>query len=274
MGKVWHVYIVHCADGTLYTGIACDIERRVAEHNGANSRGAKYTQGRRPVVLSYAEVQPNRSCALKREAVIKRLSKADKEVLVMKKQATTNKNEGDTRLLICEFLRLFYNNGWVTGTGGGICATVADGQVLTAPTGVHKERVLPADLFVVNSKTSEILRSPKNKLLRLSECAPIFCQIIERRGAGAVLHSHALSTVLAADISDSKDSLSIEGLEMLKGIANENNKSHHIVPIVSNTMYERELCATIEGALTDTAFSRSYCILVRDHGAYIWGKDI
>ena len=192
----------------------------------------------------------------------------------MARKSAMGKDEKATRLLVCEFLRLFYNNGWVTGTGGGISAVFVEGQVLTAPTGVHKERVLPADLFVVNSNNAEILRSPKNKTLRLSECAPIFCQIIQRRGAGAVLHSHALSTVLAADISDSKDSLSIEGLEMLKGIANENNKSRHIVPIVSNTMYERELCAAIEGALADEAFSRSYCILVRDHGAYIWGKDI
>ena len=187
---------------------------------------------------------------------------------------TEKSNEKETRLLICEFLRLFYNNGWVTGTGGGISASFTEGRVLIAPTGVHKERVLPADLFVVHSQTGAILRSPRKKSLRLSECAPIFCEIIRRRGAGSVLHSHGLSTVLASDSSYTKDSLSIEGLEMLKGIANENNKSRHVVPIVGNTMYERELCAAIEGALTDEAFSRSYCILVRDHGAYIWGKDI
>ena len=192
----------------------------------------------------------------------------------MARESALSKDEKNTRLLVCEFLCLFYNKDWVTGTGGGISAAFSENQVLIAPTGVHKERVQPADLFVVNSKTCEILRSPKNKLLRLSECSPIFCQIIRKRGAGSVLHSHALSTVLAADISDAKDSLSIEGLEMLKGIANENNKSRHIVPIVSNTMYERELCAAIEGALTDETFSRSYCILVRDHGAYIWGKDL
>jgi methylthioribulose-1-phosphate dehydratase len=192
----------------------------------------------------------------------------------MAKDTVTDKNEKETRLLVCEFLRLFYNNGWVTGTGGGICASLATDQFLIAPTGVHKERVFPDDLFVVNSQNGEILRAPKKQSLRLSECAPIFCEIIRRRSAGAVLHSHALSTVLASDISDEKDSLSIAGLEMLKGIANENNKSRHCVPIVSNTMYERELCAAIEGALTDAAYARSYCILVRDHGAYIWGKDI
>jgi len=79
----WQVYIVRCADGTLYTGIARDVVRRVAEHNGMNGRGAKYTKSRRPVALSYTETQMNRACALKREAEIKNLSKADKEVLVL-----------------------------------------------------------------------------------------------------------------------------------------------------------------------------------------------
>jgi len=81
--KVWQVYIVRCVDGTLYTGIARDVVRRVAEHNGANGRGAKYTRGRQPVVLSYAETQPNLSGALKREAEIKRISKMKKEILVL-----------------------------------------------------------------------------------------------------------------------------------------------------------------------------------------------
>jgi methylthioribulose-1-phosphate dehydratase len=171
-------------------------------------------------------------------------------------------------------LRLFYNNGWVTGTGGGICAAFAKDQFLMAPTGVHKERVNPADLFIVDGRDGTTICSPKAKTLRLSECAPIFSRIISQRGAGAVMHSHALSTVLSADISDEKDSLLLEGLEMLKGISSENNKSRHLVPIISNTMYERELCDAIVGALSSPLFEKSFCILVRDHGAYIWGKDI
>ncbi|MBI3359151.1 MAG: GIY-YIG nuclease family protein [Nitrospirae bacterium] len=75
--------MVRCSDGTLYTGITRDVARRVAEHNGKRGRGAKYTKGRRPVLLSYTETQPGRSCALKRETVIKRLPKADKEWLVL-----------------------------------------------------------------------------------------------------------------------------------------------------------------------------------------------
>ncbi|SCZ57707.1 GIY-YIG nuclease family protein [Thiohalomonas denitrificans] len=77
----WHVYIVCCADGTLYTGVARDVERRVAEHNGG-PRGARYTRGRRPVELVYREAATDRAAACRREASIKGLSRSQKEALI------------------------------------------------------------------------------------------------------------------------------------------------------------------------------------------------
>jgi putative endonuclease len=78
----WNVYLVRCADGTLYTGIATDVARRVAEHNGSDALGARYTRSRRPVVLVYAETVATRSEALKREHQIRRLGRAGKEKLM------------------------------------------------------------------------------------------------------------------------------------------------------------------------------------------------
>ena len=75
----WIVYLARCRDGTLYTGITTDPGRRLAEHNAG--RGAAYTRTRLPVVLVYWEVVSDRSCALKREHAIKRLSRAAKEAL-------------------------------------------------------------------------------------------------------------------------------------------------------------------------------------------------
>ena len=178
------------------------------------------------------------------------------------------------RALIPEFLRLFYTKGWVSGTGGGICAAFDESHVLMAPSGVHKERVLPEDLFVIHKETGNVVQSPENQLLCLSECAPIFCEIMKQRGAGAVMHSHALSAVLAADTVPENDGFLIESLEMLKGIANENNQSHHLVPVINNTMREKELVERVQSCLSPTKFARAYCLLVRDHGAYIWGRDI
>ena len=75
------VYILECSDKTLYTGWTNDIERRVREHNNGKG-GAKYTRGRRPVRLVYCETCPTISDALKREAAIKRLSRAQKLMLI------------------------------------------------------------------------------------------------------------------------------------------------------------------------------------------------
>ncbi len=79
---MWFVYILRCADGTLYTGVAKDVDRRVAEHNGSNRLGASYTRGRRPVMLVYREEAMSRSDALKREHEIKRLARKEKLALV------------------------------------------------------------------------------------------------------------------------------------------------------------------------------------------------
>jgi predicted GIY-YIG superfamily endonuclease len=72
----WWVYLVRCADGTLYTGIAKDVQARVDDHN--RGLGAKYTRGRTPVELVYREWMASRSAALRREHAIKRLSRIQK----------------------------------------------------------------------------------------------------------------------------------------------------------------------------------------------------
>ncbi len=75
----WFVYIVRCADDSLYTGITKDVDRRIHEHNSDNKLGAKYTRARLPVVLVYQETCESRSVATKREIEIKQLSRAEKE---------------------------------------------------------------------------------------------------------------------------------------------------------------------------------------------------
>jgi putative endonuclease len=73
----YHLYILRCADGTLYTGITTNIDRRIAAHNHS-PRGAKYTRARRPVSLVFAQRFRNRSAALIEEARIKQLSRQEK----------------------------------------------------------------------------------------------------------------------------------------------------------------------------------------------------
>lgn len=75
----WYVYILRCADNSLYTGVATDLAARVTTHNAG--KGAKYTRGRRPVVLLYQEPAADRAAAQRREAEIKRLPVESKRLL-------------------------------------------------------------------------------------------------------------------------------------------------------------------------------------------------
>ncbi len=78
----WNVYILRCADNTLYTGIAIDLNKRLDEHNNDNRKASKYTRARRPVEIVYAETCEDRSAAASREALIKRLKRIEKEEMI------------------------------------------------------------------------------------------------------------------------------------------------------------------------------------------------
>lgn len=80
MNKSWYLYILRCADGTLYTGIARDVEARFAQHSCG--KGAKYTRGRGPLELVYREECVDHSTALKRELAVKAMSREEKLNLI------------------------------------------------------------------------------------------------------------------------------------------------------------------------------------------------
>lgn len=78
----YYTYILRCEDGSLYTGITTDLERRFSEHAGRGGRGAKYTAGHRPVRFEAAWVSPGRGEALRLERRIKGLTRPEKERLI------------------------------------------------------------------------------------------------------------------------------------------------------------------------------------------------
>jgi len=78
--KPWFVYILRCSDGTLYTGVTNDLERRLDKHN--QGRGAKYTRSRRPAKFLYFKKCESRSSALREESALKKLSRKNKMALV------------------------------------------------------------------------------------------------------------------------------------------------------------------------------------------------
>jgi putative endonuclease len=82
LGETWHVYILQCADATLYTGITKDLQRRLQQHDGEQAGGPKYTRGRRPVCLMWSKEAPNHGVALQQEITIKKLSRREKLRLI------------------------------------------------------------------------------------------------------------------------------------------------------------------------------------------------
>jgi predicted GIY-YIG superfamily endonuclease len=80
MDKKWYLYILRCADGTLYTGITTDVEARLEAHR--SGKGAKYTRGRSPLELVYREECEDHSQALKRELAVKAMSREEKQKLI------------------------------------------------------------------------------------------------------------------------------------------------------------------------------------------------
>lgn len=83
MDKKWYLYVLRCGDGTLYTGITTDVEKRLEQHR--SGKGAKYTRGRLPLELVYRETCEDHSAALKREYEIKKLSREEKLALLQPK---------------------------------------------------------------------------------------------------------------------------------------------------------------------------------------------
>ena len=82
METIWKLYILRCGDGTLYTGITTDVDKRFAQH--AAGKGAKYTRGRGPLELVYREECGDHSAALKRELEIKAMKREEKLKMIEK----------------------------------------------------------------------------------------------------------------------------------------------------------------------------------------------
>src|SRR5260221_13386403 len=83
-GDKWFVYVVRCADGSLYTGITKDVKRRCQQHNAGTA--SRYTRSRLPVKLAYQEAHPSQSLALKREAAIKAMNRRGKLTMIRQRR--------------------------------------------------------------------------------------------------------------------------------------------------------------------------------------------
>ncbi|MGH1347160.1 MAG: methylthioribulose 1-phosphate dehydratase [Nannocystales bacterium] len=181
--------------------------------------------------------------------------------------------DADIPSLICELCRQFYDLGWVSGTGGGI-SIKGDAGIFMAPSGVQKERIAPADVFVLGHDLSgcSVVKAPANEQLRVSECQPLFFNAFRTRGAGAVLHSHSVWAVLAARLFSPQGEPSefvTSGLEMQKGLRGKGCFDTVRIPIIANTAREAQLTESMAEAME--AHRDVDAVIVAGHGVYVWG---
>ncbi len=182
--------------------------------------------------------------------------------------------DADIPSLICELCRQFYDLGWVSGTGGGISIKGETG-IFMAPSGVQKERIAPADVFVLAAddlSTCSVVTAPADPALKISECQPLFFNAFRTRGAGAVLHSHSVWAVLAARLFSPRGEPSefvTHGLEMQKGLRGKGCFDTVRIPIIANTAREAQLTESMAQAMD--AHPDVDAVLVAGHGVYVWG---
>ncbi|MBK9691628.1 MAG: TIGR02453 family protein [Gemmatimonadetes bacterium] len=154
----WTVYLVRCADGSLYTGIARDPARRLAAHNAG--RGAAYTRARRPVRLVYQEAARDRPAALRREWALKQLSRPEKEALLMRPAPALTARFTGFRPAALTFLRQLARHNtrpWFEAHRAAYEAEVRDPmRALVEEVDVHLAQVAP-----------EITGDPKRSVFRI-----------------------------------------------------------------------------------------------------------
>ena len=184
---------------------------------------------------------------------------------------TGNQSPAD---LIVDLCRLFYQLGWVTGTGGGM--SIRDSNTIyIAPSGVQKERMATEDIFMEDVKTGQITYSPSN--LKMSACAPLFrtCYL-SRPSTRACIHSHSINAVLVTLLCRGSEA-KFSHLEMIKGIKRgESGRPFKFsdtltVPIIENTENEEDLSDSLQNAIKDNPDTNA--VLVRRHGVYVWGDS-
>lgn len=178
----------------------------------------------------------------------------------------SQKHPEHPKALIPELLRLFYSLGWVTGTGGGLSIRHG-GKVYIAPSGVQKERVTGADMFIYDEHEN-LLEAPPKPHLRPSACTPLFFNAY-RVGAGAVIHTHSMNAMLVTLLYDKE--FRVTHLEMIKGIKGLGYHDELVVPIIENTAHEADLKERMDQAIK--AYPKATAVLVRRHGVYVWGDS-
>lgn len=160
--------------------------------------------------------------------------------------------------------------GWLLGTSGNLSAVVQREPLLLAmsPSGVDKGELFAEQILLVDEQAHIVNGNGKP-----SDETLLHIEIVKRRQAGAVLHTHSVWNTIISDLFADERGLAIEGFEMLKGLAEVQTHEHREwLPIIENSQDMRELAARVSAVLTEQR--KVHGFLLHKHGLYSWGKDL
>lgn len=172
--------------------------------------------------------------------------------------------------LISEIALGFYHRGWVLGTSGNFSSVLIRNPLRLAITesGIDKAQIAPANILEVDEKGSVLSgagRASAETLLHIT--------VVQRRGAGAVLHTHSIWSNILSEAFESRGGIEIQGYEMLKGLAGiQSHDECEWLPIVENSQDMTALSGVVDETLAE--FPGSHGFLLRRHGLYTWGRDL
>lgn len=172
--------------------------------------------------------------------------------------------------LLVEAGRIFYDRGWALGTSGNFSAVVSREPLRLAIThsGVDKGRLIAKQIVQVDSDGKAVGDSGCP-----SDETRLHLTLVRLRDAGAVLHTHSIWGTIVSEAYSDESGVSIEGYEMLKGLAGVHTHEHgEWLPIIENSQDMSQLAQGVEATLQKHPNSHGF--LLRRHGLYTWGKDL
>jgi methylthioribulose-1-phosphate dehydratase len=167
--------------------------------------------------------------------------------------------------------RRFYKRGWALGTSGNFSAVVSRRplQLAITATSVAKGGLRAADILLCDERGRVVGRGNRKP----SAEALIHVEIAKRRGARAILHTHSVWSTMLSDVRAPEEGLTIQGYEMLKGLANITSHEHREwIPILENDQDIPALARRVADTLD--RFPQVHAFLLRRHGLYTWGVTL
>ena len=165
----------------------------------------------------------------------------------------------------------FFSRGWVMGTSGNFSAVITARplRLLITPSAAHKGRLSVRDFLQVDGDGRVVGRTAGKP----SAETRLHLELVKARGAGAVLHTHSVWATILSERHRDHGGLTIEGLEMLKGLDGVTTHEHQEwVPILANDQDMGRLSSRLRGALA--GHSAAHAVLLSGHGLYTWGRTI